>query len=360
MLQDKKLILVIGATGAQGLAVIDKLLEPATDGSPSPYAVRALTRNTESHRAQLLASKGVELTKGAFDDFPTVFAALQGVWGAWVNTDGFTVGEMKELYAGMRIFELAKQTGTVRHYVWSNLDYSFKKGGYNPTYRVEHYDGKGRVAEWMKAQPSVVSDTDMSWSVVTSAPYMEMLGIAMFGPIGQRKDGTYVFASPIGNGHIPMVALEDLGFFARYTFDHREETSGKDLEVATDWVGWDYLVETFTKVTGKPAVVLHQTVEEWFGNILRADHPVANERAFGDGSTTWRQNFRGFWSQWRDDVIKRDFDWLKMINPNGYTLESWMRAHNYQGLVHHDALLKNVEDDKGILPNKEWVAQLLQ
>lgn len=63
---------------------------------------------------------------GAFDDFPTVLSALKGVWGAWVNTDGFTVGEMKEIYAGMRIFELAKQLGTVRHYVWSNLDYSFK------------------------------------------------------------------------------------------------------------------------------------------------------------------------------------------------------------------------------------------
>ena len=46
----------------------------------------------------------------------------------WNNTDGFTVGEMKEIYAGMRIFELAKQIKTVRHYVWSNLDYSFKVG----------------------------------------------------------------------------------------------------------------------------------------------------------------------------------------------------------------------------------------
>ncbi len=63
---------------------------------------------------------------GAFDDLPSVYAALNGVWGAWVNTDGFTVGEVKELFAGMRIFELAKQIGTVRHYVWSNLDYSFK------------------------------------------------------------------------------------------------------------------------------------------------------------------------------------------------------------------------------------------
>ena len=48
---NKKLILVIGATGAQGIAVVDKLLEPGADGSPSPYAVRALTRNPSSRRA---------------------------------------------------------------------------------------------------------------------------------------------------------------------------------------------------------------------------------------------------------------------------------------------------------------------
>jgi nucleoside-diphosphate-sugar epimerase len=140
--QTKKLILVIGATGAQGLAVIDALLAPATDGSPSPYRVRALTRNPSGHRAVALASRGVEIAvgmhrlsqelawrsrpAGSFDDFAKVADALRGCYGAWVNTDGFTVGEEREIYAGMRIFEAAKQTPTLRHYVWSNLDYTFK------------------------------------------------------------------------------------------------------------------------------------------------------------------------------------------------------------------------------------------
>lgn len=59
-----KLILVIGATGAQGIAVIDKLLEPAADGTPSPYAVRALTRDPDSRRALELKAKGVECVEG--------------------------------------------------------------------------------------------------------------------------------------------------------------------------------------------------------------------------------------------------------------------------------------------------------
>lgn len=60
----KKIILVIGATGAQGLAVVDALLAPAATGSSSPYAVRALTRDLDSPRAKLLAGRGVECVKG--------------------------------------------------------------------------------------------------------------------------------------------------------------------------------------------------------------------------------------------------------------------------------------------------------
>ena len=55
-----------------------------------------------------------------------MLSALQGVWGVWNNTDGFTVGEQKEVYFGMRIFELAKQEKTVRHYVWSGAVYITK------------------------------------------------------------------------------------------------------------------------------------------------------------------------------------------------------------------------------------------
>ncbi len=59
-----KLILVLGATGAQGRAVVDNLLAPSDDGTASPYAVRALSRDPESKQALSLRSKGVEVFKG--------------------------------------------------------------------------------------------------------------------------------------------------------------------------------------------------------------------------------------------------------------------------------------------------------
>lgn len=156
--------------------------------------------------------------------------ALENCYGAFVNTDSFTIGEQAELFAGIRIFELAKQVGTLKHYVYSSLDNILRKVKYNPVYNVSHYVGKGRVAEWMQQQPSDVNE--MVWSIVTTGPYMEQLYGGVFVP-QILDDGTRVFAAPLGKGHVPIVSVIDIGFFARYIFDHPAETSGKELKVKT-------------------------------------------------------------------------------------------------------------------------------
>ena len=103
-----KLILVIGGTGAQGLAVVKALLEPPSDGASSLYAARILTRNPEHPKVKAeFNHPNIELMQGSFTDLARVEHALEGVWGAYINTDGFTVGEKGETYYGLRIFELA-------------------------------------------------------------------------------------------------------------------------------------------------------------------------------------------------------------------------------------------------------------
>lgn len=182
----------------------------------------------------------------------------------------------------------------------------------------------------------------------------------MFGPLNRRGDGTYVFATPAGSGHLPMIALADLGFFARYSFDNREEVSGKDLRVASDRVGWDYLVQTFTKVTGKPAIVVHQAYDDWADNFDNTDLPVANElhgTEEGATATTWRTNFRKVWNAWGADIIERDMDWARSVHPGLLDLESWMRKNNYTGEIKAN-LLKNGEEGKIISPRWDKISQL--
>src|SRR5258708_5680874 len=176
---------------------------------------------------------------------------------------------------------------------------------------------------------------------MTGAKVLTHIPQYLLGPV-QRDDGTFVFNSPIGDGHMPLIALEDLGFFARYTFDHRLETSAKNLKIASDMVGWEYLVATFKKVTGKKAENNRESVEEWFSKIENADKPVAAQG--GPGSTTWAENFTGWWNGFRDDLHKRDMDWIRKINPKGYTLEKWMIENKYDGVLAKSAVLKMVAD----------------
>jgi uncharacterized protein YbjT (DUF2867 family) len=132
------------------------------------------------------------------------------------------------------------------------------------------------------------------------------------GPV-QREDSTFVFNSPIGDGHIPMIALADLGF-TRYAFDHHAQTSGKNLEIASDWVGGEHLVATFTKVTGQKAEYNREVLDVWLAHTENAERPVTAEGR--PGSTSWTENFTGWWNAFRDDVNKRDMDCIRKINPD--------------------------------------------
>jgi len=329
MSETKKIILIIGGTGAQGLPIVQNLIK----GSPI-YHVRVLTRNPEHPRSRKLAeSKYVELIQGSANNEEDLQKAFTGVYGAFVNLDGFTIGEKEEVFWGIRCFEIAKEH-KVKHYVWGSLDYGLKES--NWTIHTGHYDGKGRVATFISAFPSTPSST---WSILTSGPYLNML----FEFLSPRKesDGTYIFEAPLGKeGRVPMISLEDLGWYARWIFDNPTESSGLDLKIATEHVGWQSLAETFTKVTGKPARFNDLSMDEYFARFgEKADRPVAYQAPNG---MTMRQNFTGFWSLWRNNVVKRDYKLLDKIHPNRLSLEGWMRLVGYDG--EKKTVLKNWED----------------
>ena len=129
-----KRILVIGGTGAQGFAVVEQLL----NAKPA-FTVRVLSRNPNSPDTKAkFAGLPVEFAKGSFMDFETVKAALQDCYGVFVNTDGFTVNERDELWAGVRIFEIANAVPTLRHFVYGSIDYYLQHTGFDPRYGAHH------------------------------------------------------------------------------------------------------------------------------------------------------------------------------------------------------------------------------
>lgn len=102
----------------------------------------------------------------------------------------------------------------------------------------------------------------------------------MFIPKAQ-PDGSFLWAHPLGQGHVPLIALSDFGFFTRYVFDNPSKVSGIDLEIASELVTWQDLVETFEKVTGKKGVYQDVSLEDYFARLPGADNLIAIDATDG-------------------------------------------------------------------------------
>jgi len=106
-----KLVLVTGATGQQGGAVVKALM---TRG----HHVRALTRNAASPAAQRLREQGVEIAGGDFTDHDSLVRAARGVDAMYAMSTPYEQGAEQETAQGMTLTEAAKAAG-VAHLISS-------------------------------------------------------------------------------------------------------------------------------------------------------------------------------------------------------------------------------------------------
>ncbi|KAM0227479.1 hypothetical protein ACHAP5_012173 [Fusarium lateritium] len=305
-------IFVIGATGAQGLPICRGLTK---DGA---YSLRVLTRDANSSRARQLAELGdVEFIEGTFADEENLRKGFAGCWGAFINIDGFNTGEKTEIYWTIRAYELAIECG-IEFFVFGNLDYVYKKSGYDPKFRCGHYDGKGRIAEWILSQRK---SHKMGVAVLTTGPYIEMTVSSRTIMTPNVQDGVVTWMVPLGDGAVPHVSLDDCEHYGRWLFDNPERSNGLDLEVAIDHIPYADLAAAFQKVTGKPAQYIDVPMSTYFDYIPIANEPAGYNADPNDSATmTFKQNFSGFWTMWKhsggnNGVIKRDYKLLDEIHP---------------------------------------------
>jgi uncharacterized protein YbjT (DUF2867 family) len=106
----KKVITVLGATGAQGGSVVNHLLKS------NKWTVRGITRNPDSEKAQELKKQGVEVVKADLNSKEELVAAFKGAYGAFAVTNYWESGD-KEFSQGKAIGEAAKESG-IQHLVY--------------------------------------------------------------------------------------------------------------------------------------------------------------------------------------------------------------------------------------------------
>ena len=192
---DKRIIAVVGATGAQGGGLVRAILNDPEGG----FAARALTRNAGADKAQALAAAGAEVVEANIDDLDSVTRAFTGAAGAYCVTNFWEhFSPDTELAQAQTMATAAKQTG-VEHLIWSTLEDTRKwvpvEDDRMPTlmakYKVPHFDSKGQADHLFTAAgvPTTFFLTAFYWD-----------NLIHFG-MGPRKqeDGSLAFALPLGD-----------------------------------------------------------------------------------------------------------------------------------------------------------------
>src|SRR5215831_12116199 len=131
-----KLVLVTGATGRQGGAVIRHML-------PRGWRLRALTRNPASHAAKELMRQGVEVVQGDLEDSGSLERVCHGVYGIYSVQDFWSVGAKREVQQGKNLADAAKKAD-VQHFVYSSV------GGAERNTGIPHWESKWGVEKYIR------------------------------------------------------------------------------------------------------------------------------------------------------------------------------------------------------------------
>jgi len=211
-MENKKIILVTGATGAQGGSVARTLL------SQDKFNVRIFTRDDTSPKAIALQHAGADLAIGDFEDIHSLRRAMKGVYGVFGVTD-FEEHCEKEIVHGKNLIDAVKYSG-VQHFVYS------ASPNYHRISRGEHSvpqcDIKATLQDYAKSLA-------IPASFVHVAYYYENF-ISLF-PLQQDKHNNLHFGFPQGSAKLAMTSVSDVGGVVAKIFDHPVDYNGRTVGV---------------------------------------------------------------------------------------------------------------------------------
>jgi uncharacterized protein YbjT (DUF2867 family) len=244
---DKKIITVLGATGAQGGGLVRAILNDPSGG----FAARAVTRDENGAKARELAGLGAEVVAADVDNPESLKKAFAGAYGAYCVTFFWAhFSPEKEMAEAKAMAEAAKSAG-LRHVIWSTLEDTRKWVPLNdnrmPTlqgqYKVPHFDAKG-------ASNHFFTDAGVPTTFLLTSFYWD--NFIYFG-MGPKKgpDGKLAITLPTGDKKLPGIAAEDIGKCAYGIFKEGPEYIGKTVGIAGEQLTGAQMAAIFSDVLGR-------------------------------------------------------------------------------------------------------------
>jgi len=303
----KKIIAVVGATGAQGGGLVRAILsEPKGE-----YTARALTRDVNSDKARALASQGAEVVAADIDDVQSVKRAFKGAHGAYCVTFYWAhYKPEKELAEASAMAKAAREAG-VEHVIWSTLEDTRKwvplSDNRMPTlmgkYKVPHFDGKGEADH-------IFTELRLPTTFLLTSFYWE--NFIHFG-MGPKKgaNGKLAFAMPMGDKRLPAIASEDIGRCAYGIFKKGRELIGKTVGISGEQLTGSQMATALTRALGQ--------------EIRYNDVSPETYRAFGfpgaddlGNMFQFKRDFEAYYCGARDPKVARS------LNPTLQTFDNWL------------------------------------
>ncbi|WP_179954137.1 NmrA/HSCARG family protein [Denitrobaculum tricleocarpae] len=220
-------IAVAGATGKQGGAVANRLLERG-------HRVRALTRSPGKATARALAKKGAEVVQADLEDPISLNAALSGAAALFSVQDFLEAGVEAELRQGINLTEAAASSD-IGHIVYTGASTVDRNTG------VPHLESKWRVETQVRA-------LDKPWTVFRPAAFMDNWEWDREAILE-----TGVVRYPVRpDTHYRQIAVADIAAMVVNAFEHPGIWSGRIMPLAGDVSTMHDITATLSRVTGHP------------------------------------------------------------------------------------------------------------
>ena len=303
----KKIIAVVGATGAQGGGLVRAIQSDAS----GDFTARALTRDVNSDKAKALAALGAEVVQTDIDDAASVNKAFEGAYGAYCVTFFWAhFSPEKEQAEAATMAQAAKRAG-LKHVIWSTLEDTRKwiplSDNRMPTlmgkYKCPHFDSKGQADH-------LFSDLGLPVTFLLTSFYWD--NFIYFG-MGPKKgaDGKLVFTLPMGDAKMPSIAAEDIGKCAYGIFKKGSEYIGKRVGIAGEHPTGAQMAAAFTKALGQDVSY----------NAISPDV----YRGFGfPGAEDLGNMFQFYHDCEKDFSDARSLTVSRSLNPALQTLDMWL------------------------------------
>ncbi|KAK3305888.1 uncharacterized protein B0T15DRAFT_213610 [Chaetomium strumarium] len=240
-------ILIVGATGQQGGAVIKALLN--LPQASTRFNILALTRNAHSERAKALAEahKGtVELVEGDNADPGPIFASRpKGSIDSVFIVTVMMGNNVSEEQQAIPLIDAAVEHG-VKHIVFTSVDRGGdEKSWTNPTH-VKHFLTKHNVELHLRDKAEKQPGR-FTWTILRPVAFMDN-----FEPGMMCTMLTAMLAATMSpDRKLQLVSVRDIGLFAAQALSDPAKWSGKAVGLAGDALTLAEIREKFAKVTGQ-------------------------------------------------------------------------------------------------------------